>query len=74
MEKIVTILHHGPEGAEAQSSGLVKGESPESVRHVHGKDQLGICLYGTVSLRMCVCVCVKDGERKRQLSLRQCSQ
>ncbi len=55
MEKIVTILHRGPEGAEAVSSGLVKGESPESGRHVHGKDPLGICLYGVLVL---VCECV----------------
>lgn len=49
-EKIVAVLHRGPEGAGARSSALVKGESAESERHVHGKDQLGICLHGVLSL------------------------
>lgn len=47
-EKIVTILHRGPEGAEAQSPGLMKEGGV--LRHVHGKDQEGICLYGVLSL------------------------
>ncbi|KAI9533147.1 hypothetical protein NQZ68_025541 [Dissostichus eleginoides] len=44
VEKIVTMLHRGPEGAEARAwwGGGVLSQ-------IHGNDQLGICLYGVLS-------------------------